>query len=69
MSAQENEANPGVGYTTSGNADVGAVRYSLKEMMEEVVIERRDSVFGRELVDSTEIDKMFTKKNRKKKKR
>jgi hypothetical protein len=43
-------------------------RYSLKEMMEEVVIERRDSVFGRELVDATEIEKMFGKKKRKKKK-
>jgi hypothetical protein len=37
-------------------------------MMEEVVIERRDSVFGRELVDATEIEKMFAKKTRKKKK-
>jgi|GEM_PF-1437338 len=45
------------------------VRYSLKEMMAEVAIDRRDSVFGRELVDSTEIDKMFSKQVRKKKKK
>ncbi|MGZ0655617.1 hypothetical protein ACWPKS_08415 [Coraliomargarita sp. W4R72] len=50
------------------NAPKG-VRYSLKEMMEEVAIDRRDSVFGRELVDSTEIEKMFSKKVRKKKKK
>lgn len=43
-------------------------RYSLKEMMEEVIIERKESVFGRELVDATEIEKMFSKNKRKKKK-
>ena len=52
----------------TSNAPQG-VRYSLKEMMEEVAIDRRDSVFGRELVDSTEIEKMFSKKVRKKKKK
>lgn len=46
-----------------------SVRYSLKEIMEEVAIDRRDSVFGRELVDATEIDKMFGKQVRKKKKK
>jgi len=45
------------------------VRYSLKEMMEEVAIDRRDSVFGRELVDATEIEKMFSKQVRKKKRK
>ncbi|WPJ96632.1 hypothetical protein SH580_02810 [Coraliomargarita algicola] len=45
------------------------VRYSLKEIMEEVATDRRDSVFGRELVDATEIDKMFGKQMRKKKKK
>jgi hypothetical protein len=50
------------------NAPKG-VRYSLKEIMEEVAIDRRDSVFGRELVDETEIDKMFGKQVRKKKKK
>ncbi|MDQ8194676.1 hypothetical protein QEH59_09580 [Coraliomargarita sp. SDUM461004] len=45
------------------------VRYSLAEMMAEVAIDRRDSVFGRELVDATEIEKMFGKQVRKKKKK
>ena len=45
------------------------VRYSLKEILEEVAIDRRDSVFGRELVDATEIEKMFGKQVRKKKKK
>lgn len=47
--------------------EILSVRYSLKEMMDEVAVERRESVFGRELVDSSEIDKMFLK-NRKRKK-
>jgi len=37
-------------------------------MLEEVRAERRDSQFGRQLVDSTEINKMFGKTRRKKKK-
>lgn len=53
----------------SGLSDPKGGRYSLKEMMEEVAMERRESVFGRELVDTTEIEKMFSKKIRKKKKR
>lgn len=47
--------------------EILSVRYSLKEMIDEVSVERRESVFGRELVDSSEIDKMFSK-NRKRKK-
>ena len=47
--------------------EILSVRYSLKDMMDEVAVERRESVFGRELVDSSEIDKMFLK-NRKRKK-
>ena len=54
--------------TSSAPASVKGVRYSLKEMMDEVAMERRESVFGRELVDATEIEKMFSKKIRKKKK-
>jgi hypothetical protein len=45
------------------------LRYSLKEMMAEVVIDRRDSVFGRELVDASEIEKMFSKRVRKKRRK
>jgi len=44
-----------------------SVRYSLKEMINEVAVERRESVLGRELVDSSEIDKMFKKNIRRKK--
>lgn len=45
---------------------VSEVRYSLREMMEAVQSERRDSALGRELVDATEIEKMFTNRIRKK---
>lgn len=47
----------------------GDYRYSLREILEEVRIERRDSQFGRQLVDSTEINQMFGKAKRKKKKK
>lgn len=43
------------------------VRYSLKAMMEEVQVERRQSELGREVVDSAEINKMFSSRKRKKK--
>lgn len=46
----------------------GEYRYSLREILEEVKVERRDSQFGRQFVDSTEIDKMFREARRKKKK-
>lgn len=46
---------------------ISEVRYSLREMMRAVQAERRDSALGRELVDATEIDKMFTNRIRKKK--
>ncbi|MEM1222918.1 MAG: hypothetical protein AAGH40_09165 [Verrucomicrobiota bacterium] len=44
-----------------------SIKYSLRELMEEVVEERRDSVLGRELVDAAEIEKMFSRRERKKK--
>ena len=49
--------------------EILGIRYSLKEMLEEVAVERRESVFGRELVDATEIEKMFSKNLKKKRKR
>lgn len=49
-------------------SQITEVRYSLKAMMAEVRAERKNSALGRELVDSTEIDKMFTARKRKKKK-
>jgi hypothetical protein len=56
-------------YSTPSPKPPGEYRYSLREMMEEVRIERRDSQFGRQLVDATEIDKMFNKARQKKKKK
>ena len=38
------------------------VRYSLKEMLDEVGAERKHSAMGRELLDATEIGKMFADK-------
>ena len=35
------------------------LRYSLKEMVDELNWERKHSVMGRELLDATEIGKMF----------
>ncbi len=64
MSGEEQQVNPSEESTPS----VLGARYSLKEMMDEVQRERRESHFGRELVDVTEIDKMFSKRVRKKKK-
>lgn len=54
--------------TPSNNRSKREVRFSLRELVNEVKVERRDSHFGRQLVDSTEIDKMFSKNKRKKKK-
>ena len=42
------------------------LRYSLKEMLEEVNMERKHSVLGRELLDATEIGKMFADKRHRK---
>jgi hypothetical protein len=39
--------------------EISVTRYSLKEMMAEVRLERTLSALGRELLDSTEIDKLF----------
>lgn len=51
------------------NAAAHARRYSLKGMMAEVRSERTHSALGRELLDSTEIDKIFTGRRREKTKR
>jgi hypothetical protein len=69
MSDTQAEGAPGTEYSATGSANVNGARYSLKEMMDEVKIERQESVFGRELVDTTEIDKMFSKQIRKKKRK
>jgi len=56
-------------HTPSPKPPRGEYRYSLREMIEEVRIERRDSQFGRQLVDATEIDKMFNTARQKKNKK
>lgn len=53
---------------SSASPQRGDYRYSLREIVEEVKIERRESEFGRQLVDATEINKMFSKAKRRKKK-
>ncbi|WP_269525823.1 hypothetical protein [Coraliomargarita parva] len=44
------------------------VRYSLRSMLDEVRNERKSSALGRELIDHTEIEKMFSNRKRIKKK-
>lgn len=51
-----------------GNPHIREVRYSLARMMEEVKAERKQSALGEELVDNTEIGKMFKQRKRKRKK-
>lgn len=51
------------------NAPAHARRYSLKGMMAEVRLERTHSALGRELLDSIEIDKIFTGRRPEKTKR
>lgn len=54
--------------TNSGTAPAHEDRrYSLRAMKEEVEYERKNSNFGRQLVDSTEIEKIFSKRIQKKK--
>ena len=52
----------GAGLATSSHEK----RYSLQEMMAEVRLERTLSALGRELLDSTEIDKIFADQRRSK---
>ena len=49
-----------------GKKPAQGVRYSLKEMLEEVGAERKHSALGRELLDATEIGKMFADKRHRK---
>lgn len=41
------------------SSNVHEVRYSLRQLMAEIEIERKDSAFAHELVDTEEIRKMF----------
>ncbi|CAA6678469.1 MULTISPECIES: hypothetical protein [unclassified Lentimonas] len=45
------------------------LRYSLQEMIDEVHSEREHSVMGRELLDATEIGKMFADKRHRKRRK
>lgn len=40
------------------------VRYSLRDLMREVQAERESSSIGQEIVDQSEISKLFTRKKR-----
>lgn len=63
---QEHTARESDASATDGGIRIEEVRYSLREMMETVKIERRHGMLGRALVDSTEIRQMFSKRKRKK---
>lgn len=41
------------------SAQIGEVRYSLSDMLREIVLERRESSFSMESLDQVEIQKMF----------
>ncbi len=52
-------AAPAAKKPKASNSRVLEARYSLRELMAEVGIERKDSAFAHELVDNEEIRKMF----------
>ena len=67
MSEEPTEEINDPGATPPLQGPISEVRYSLGEIVEAVQAERRDSALGRELVDTTEIEKMFSNRIRKKK--
>ena len=44
--------------------EVQEIRYSLPQLLKELEIERTSSVFSKEILDQTEISKIFTQKKR-----
>ena len=44
--------------------EVQEVRYSLPQLLKELEIERTSSVFSKEILDQTEISKIFDQKKR-----
>ncbi len=58
----EPEPNPNPGEETL--IDVQEVRYSLPQLLKELEIERTSSVFAKEILDQTEISKIFDQKKR-----
>lgn len=62
-------SNPKIVWGLEGDGDglpaeANLSRYSLKQMMAEVRLERTLSALGRELLDSAEIDKLFADRRR-----
>ena len=47
-----------------GKIDLKEVRYSLPVMIEELKMERRSSLFAMEILDQTEIERLFASKRR-----
>jgi hypothetical protein len=46
------------------SAQLGEVRYSLGDLLREIVLERRESSFSMESLDQVEIQKMFSSRRR-----
>ena len=53
------------GETTKKDPTLQEVRYSLREILQEVRAEKETSSLGQEIVDQSEISKLFTSKKRK----
>jgi hypothetical protein len=47
-----------------GKASLSEVRYSLREILKEVQAEREGSSIGQEIVDQSEIGKLFNRKKK-----
>ena len=47
-----------------GRIDLKEVRYSLPTMLSELKLERRSSMFAMEILDQTEIERLFASKGR-----
>jgi hypothetical protein len=50
--------------TEPQHPDLKEVRYSLRELLQEVEAEREGSSIGQEIVDQTEISKLFKKRKK-----
>jgi hypothetical protein len=47
-----------------GGHNLGEVRYSLRDLIQEVQAEREGSSIGQEIVDQTEISKLFNRRKK-----
>ena len=57
-------SRPDAGDLTRGRIDLREVRYSLSTMLDELRLERRSSMFAMEILDQTEIERLFASKGR-----